>query len=58
MYYLTPLVKYYINSSDASELDFREPSWAELAIYRAELAVLVKRAESELDFFANELIWG
>ena len=36
--------------SDALELEFHEPSQAENFPSRAELVILMKRAESELDF--------
>ena len=43
-----------VRNSDVFELNFCEPSMAELDIYRAELAVFLKQAEYELRFFPKQ----
>ena len=43
-----------VNTSDALELEFHEPSRAELKNFQAELEVLEKRAEFELDCLKND----
>ena len=43
-----------LKNSDALELEFHEPSRAENFLSQAELDVLEKRAESELDSLKND----